>query len=123
MLEKEDILSKAQLGFRKMRGTEEGHVILQTGILNAFALRQDLYAVFFDLEKAYGTTWMYGILKAVHACGIRGELAVFFGNFLRSRHFQVRVNNSNSAFYEQEQGVSQGSVLSCSLFALAINGT
>ena len=122
VLEKGDILSEAQLGFRKLRGTEDAHVILQTGILNAFALRQELYAVFFDLKKAYDTTWRYGILKAVHACGIRGKLAIFICNFLRSRHFQVRVNNSSSAFYEQEQGVPQGSVLSCSLFALAING-
>ena len=105
-----------------MRGTEDTHVILQTGILKAFALRQELNAVFFDLKKAYDTTWGHAILKAVHAYGIRGKLAIFIGNFLRSMHFQVRVNNSSSAFFEQEQGVPQGSVLSRSFFALAING-
>jgi hypothetical protein len=28
--------------------------------------------VFFDLEKAYDTTWKYGILRDLHDMGLRG---------------------------------------------------
>ena len=47
VLEKNNLISDAQLGFRKMRGTEDAHVQLQTAILNALAVRQQLVAVFF----------------------------------------------------------------------------
>ena len=40
ILEKNNLLSQRQCGFRKMRGTEDAHVLLQTAILDAFALKQ-----------------------------------------------------------------------------------
>ena len=39
-------------------------------------------AVFFDLEKAYDTTWMYGIQRDLHDLGVRGRLATFIDSFL-----------------------------------------
>ena len=104
-----------------MRGTENSHVLLQTAILNAFALKQELVTVFFDLQEAYDTTWSYGILKAVHQAGLRGRLAFFIQNFIRAWQFKTKIGICISKCQEQEQGVSQGSVLSCSLFAMAIN--
>ena len=77
VLEKNNLISDVQLGFRKMRGTEDAHVQLQTAILNAFAVRQQLVAVFFlpkegiryDMEAWYITsgvpvrlTWQNGPL-------------------------------------------------------------
>ena len=40
MLEKRDLLSQRLYEFRKMRGTEDAHVLLQTAMLNAFTLKQ-----------------------------------------------------------------------------------
>ena len=40
--------------------------------------------VFVDLEKAYDTTWRYGILKDMHKLGLRGRLPTFIENFLAS---------------------------------------
>ena len=37
---------------------------------------------FFDLEKAYDTTWKYGILKDLHETGIIGHLQNFIQSFL-----------------------------------------
>ena len=121
LLERESLLPPEQHGFRKMRGTEDAHTLLQTAILNAFAVKQQLVAVFFDLKKAYDTTWRYGILYALHSAGVRGRMAFFIRNFLSNRRFKALIGNCTSRFYEQEQGVPQGSVLSCSLFSLAIN--
>ena len=99
-----------------MRGTEDSHVLLQTAILNAFALKQELVAASFDFQLAYDTTWRYCILKAVHQAGLRGRLVFCIQNFIRARQFKTKIDICVSERQEQEQGVPQGSVLSCSLF-------
>ena len=78
--------------------------------------------VFFYLEKAYDTAWRYGILKAIHECGLRGEMPLFIKAFLTNRFFRVKIGDTVSDRCRQEEGVPQGCVLSVTLFALAING-
>ena len=73
------------------------------------------------MEKAYDTTWRYGILKDLHDLGLRGRLPVFIRSFLEDRTMQVRVGSTLSDFYDQEQGVPQGSILSTTLFNIKIN--
>jgi hypothetical protein len=38
-------------------------------------------SIFFDLEKAYDTTWKYGILKDLFDMGLKGKLPNFISNF------------------------------------------
>ena len=80
-----------------------------------------MVSVFFDLEKAYDTTWKYGIMKDLHSMDLRGRLPLFIKNFLSERKFRVRVGTSLSDFYDQEMGVPQGSILSVTLFIVKIN--
>ena len=49
---------------------------------------QQLVAVFFDLQKAYDTTWKYGILQDLHGMGLRGNLPIFIGNFYPTEFFK-----------------------------------
>ena len=62
-LEKKGLLNKVQCGFRTHRSTIDHLIRLETFIREAFANGEHLVAVFFDLEKAYDTTWKHGILK------------------------------------------------------------
>ena len=78
-------------------------------------------AVFFDLEKAYDTCWRHLILEELHSFGMRGKLPLLIQDFLQERKFQVRVGHHYSKEFSQEMGVPQGSVLSCTLFLIAIN--
>jgi len=41
----------------------------------------------FDLEKAYDTTWKFGILKDLHDADLRGQLPLFIAGFLCDRKF------------------------------------
>ena len=75
------------------------------------------------MEKAYDTTWRYGILKDIHKLGLRGRLPTFIENFLADRTMQVPNGSSLSDYYDQEQGVPQGGVLSTTLFSIKINDT
>ena len=121
-LECKSILSPAQCGFRKMHPTTDVLIRLESSICEAFASKQHHVTVFFDLEKAYDTAWRYGILKAVHECGLRGKMPLFIKAFLTNRFFRVKIGNAVSDRCRQEEGVPQGCVLSVTLFALAING-
>ena len=80
-----------------------------------------MVGVFFDLEKAYDTTWRGGILKQLASWGIGGHMFSFIEHFLSNRFIKVRVGSELSSPYLQEEGVPQGSVLSVTLFAVAIN--
>ena len=121
VLEKSNVISPYQYGFRKMRSCEDTLARLECDIRQAFKKGQHLVAVLFDIEKAYDKAWRYHILRKLHQCNIRGSLGKFILNYLRNRRFRVKIGSHRSAYFEQQQGVPQGGVLSCSLFALAIN--
>ena len=59
-LEINNLISPVQSGFRSEHSTNDNLVRLETFIRNAFVKKEHVVAVFFDLEKAYDTTWKYG---------------------------------------------------------------
>ena len=120
-LERYGLLSSVQFGFRKDRSTLDPLLRLSSHIQHGFSNRCQTIGVFFDLEKAYDTTWKYGIIKRFHEMGIRGKMLNFIHSFLSDRYIKVRVGNILSNPYELEEGVPQGSVLSVTCFAVAIN--
>ena len=53
--------------------------------------------------------------------GLRGHLPIFISNFLKDRHFKVKVGSTLSDSFKQEVGVPQGSIISPTLFSVKIN--
>ena len=94
---------------------------VESFVREAFAQRQHAVGVFFDLEKAYESTWKFGIMRDLHNAGLRGRLPLFIESFLKNRQFHVRLGSSYSALFDQEMGLPQGSILSVTLFGLKIN--
>ena len=88
-LETNNIITEFQSGFRHQRSTNDHLVRLETIIREAFIKKEHLVAVFFDLEKAYDTTWKYGIMNDLHEIGLKGRLPIFVQNFLSNREFKV----------------------------------
>jgi len=84
-LEDNQLLTNYQAGFRQGRSTTDHIVRLETFIRDTFINNQHLVAIFFDLEKAYDTTWKYGIMRDLYDMGLRGRLPLFINNFLNSR--------------------------------------
>ena len=85
------MISGNQAGFRKNYSTNDHLVRLESFIRDAFIKKEHCVAIFFDLEKAYDTTWKYGIMKNLHSIGLRGRLPNFISNFLSDRSFNVRI--------------------------------
>ena len=119
--ESNNLITPLQSGFRQECSTTDHLVRFETFIRDAFIKKEHLVAVFFDLEKAYDTTWKYGIMKDLHDLGLKGRLPSFIGNFLSDRNLKVRVGSTRSESHEQEMGVPQGSILSVTLFNIKIN--
>ena len=94
---------------------------LESFIRDAFVKKEHVVAVFFDLQKAYDTTWTYCIMKDLHKLDLKDRLPLFIQNFLSDRTFNVRIGNTLSDIFKQEQGVPQGSILSPTLFGIKIN--
>ena len=80
-LESNNHISRFQSGFRSDCITTDNLVRLETFIRDAFTKKGHVVAVFVDLEKAYDTTWIYGILKDIHKLGLRGRLPTFIEDF------------------------------------------
>ena len=85
-----------QCGFRKNRSTVDQLVRLETYIRDAFVNKEHVVSIFFDLEKAYDTTWKYSILKDPHNIGLKGLLPNFIKNILPNRNFNVRLGSTYS---------------------------
>ena len=120
-LETNNIIPELQSGLRHQRCTNDHLVRLETFIREAFIKKEPLVAVFFDLKKAFDTTWKYGIMNDLHEIGLKGRLPIFVQNFFSNREFKVRVGSTLFEAHNQEQGVPQGSILSVTLFSLKIN--
>ena len=120
-LENNKLLTPIQCGFRKNRSTIDHLIRLDTYIRKAFTENKVTVGVFFDLAKAYDTTWRHGIVSDMHKMNLRGKLPQYIVKFLGERKFRVVVNNSISEEHVQEAGVPQGSILSVTLFAIKIN--
>ncbi len=74
-----------------------------------------------DIEKACDMIWKHRIIKILIEIGCRGHILHFIHDFLNYRYIQVRVQNHLSELKELQNGVPQGSVISVSLFLIAIN--
>ena len=56
-LESQDLLMEIQCGFKRNRSTLDHLVCFETFIRDAFVQKQHVLDIFFDLKKAYDTTW------------------------------------------------------------------
>ena len=50
-------------------------------------------SIFFDMEKAYDTTWKYGILKDLRGFDLRGRLPLFIVQCFKDISFTLQVRS------------------------------
>ena len=110
--ESNNLFTIFQCGFRSRRSTIDHVVRLETSIREVIIQKQHLLAIFFNLEKAYETTWRYGIINDLLNTGLKGRLPNFIKSFLSDRKFRVCIGTTLSDIQNQEEGVPQGSILS-----------
>ena len=89
-----------QSGFRHHRSTNDHLVRLETFIRKAFIKKEHLVTISFDIEKAYDTTWKYGIMKNIHDIGLKARLPLFIQKISKFKYVQLCRNfiNKNREF-------------------------
>ena len=120
-IESNTLFTNFECSFRSQRSTMDHVVRLETSVQEAIIQRQHLIAIFFDLEKAYETTWRYGITKNLHNTELKSKLLNFIKAFLLDRKFWVRIGSTLTSIQNQKDGVPKRSIQSVTLFYIKIN--
>ena len=110
-LNKYNILSNCQFGFRPGLNTNVAIFTLVTDLLKTFNRSQYTVAVFLDLRKAFDTVNFNILLHKLSLYGFRGPINLFLKSYLSDRKQYVCMDDFNSDEKYIRIGVPQGSVL------------
>lgn len=120
-LNKFNLLSKSQYGFRKGISTEDAVTAISSLITSKVDGRKKCLSVFLDLKKAFDTVSVPILVNTLESIGIRGVPLSLFSSYLRNRTQKVKLGNHISDERAISYGVPQGSVLGPTLFLIYIN--
>ena len=120
-LEKNKILNNTQAGFRKGSRTEDQLFRFVQSTMDGFQQGKHTSAVFIDLQQAYDRVWRKGLLMKMMNMGIHGKMLQWIHAFLSNRTIQTTIDGATSSHLTLEEGLPQGSALSCTLFLIFIN--
>ena len=120
-LEKNNIITPEQAGFRQHRSTEDQVTYIAQKIEDGLQDKQHTLTVWIDLEKAYDKVWKDGLRRKLQKSGVTGYMYQWISQYLNNRKARVHVNGSYSRKKTLREGVPQGGVLSPTLFLVFIN--
>lgn len=120
-LERNNLFSQTQYGFRRQRSTIQANIKMVTDILHAFERREIVSATFCDLSKAFDCVCHDILIKKLPCYGIRGTPFDFIICYLHNRIQTVEYNGERSSTILINAGVPQGSILGPLLFLLYVN--
>ena len=120
-LESNGLISEIQAGYRAANRTEDQLLRLIQSVQDGFQKGVSTTAVFVDFQQAYDRVWRKGLLLKMQRMGITGKMYSWVKDFLSERTIQTKVENEISEKRVQEEGLPQGSALSCTLFLIFLN--
>jgi exonuclease III len=120
-LERNQLLSPNQFGYRNQRSTELATVLLTDTIRKAVDNGHVTVAVFLDLSKAFDTLGHDVLLEKLKSYGVKGLAFNWFADYLFQRSQVVKLGQELSAPCSLVCGIPQGSILGPILFLLFFN--
>jgi retron-type reverse transcriptase len=120
-IEEKGLLNASQFGFRAHHSTTLQFMRQTDHVTLNFNNKMSTAAVFFDIEKAFDTTWHSGLLYKMSKFEFPTSWIQVISSFLSERKFRVSVEGEMSTPREMQAGVPQGSVLSPTLYNIYVN--
>ena len=120
-LEKNELLSKSQFGYRKHRSTELSTILLADNIRKAVDEGNIVGVLYVDLSKAFDTLSHSVLLEKLKSFGISGTTHDWFSGYLFNRKQFCVVEKCESEVMNITCGVPQGSILGPLLFLIYFN--
>ena len=120
-LDKNNLLSDVQYGFRSARSTADVLTVITHRISKTLASGQLCRVTALDISKAFDKVWHKGLIHKLSSYGISGNIMSAIKSFLSGRSLRVVVNGQSSQSHSINAGVPQGSIIGPTLFLLFIN--
>ena len=120
-LNRNNLLSKNQSGFRPGDSTINQLLSITADIFQSFENYHETRAIFLDISKAFDKVWHEGLIGKLKSNGNSGSLLDFFTNYLSDRYQRIVLNGTESNWVKLTASVTQGSVLGPLLFLVYIN--
>jgi hypothetical protein len=114
----EGIIPQEQFGFRKRHSTTAQLTRLSDFITHGFNIRKHTRLITLDLEKAYNTVWINGLLFKLINFKFPAYIIKFLRSYLSHRSFSVTLSGVSSPIKYTSAGLPQGAVLSPILFSI-----
>lgn len=120
-IEKHELLSNYQFGFRKAMSTELALAVAVNKITTAMDKGENCVGIFLDLRKAFDTVNHEILLAKLQHIGIRGLAHKWFTSYFKDRRQCVKLGNYVSEDLHISYGVPQGSLVGPLCFLLYLN--
>ena len=120
-IDKNNIFSKYQFGFRKNMNTETALINFVDFVYKGLTAKENVGAIFMDLSRAFDVMDHDILQLKLNHYGFRGNFLSLLMSFIRERKYFVNINGMNSETRTVNIGVPQGSTLGPLLFLLYVN--
>ena len=120
-VDKYNLLSECQFGFREGKDITQAAIKLTTSIIKGYHDKVYVSCFFLDLRKAFDTIDHAILLRKMYYMGFREYINQYVNSYLTGREQYVQVGDFKSENMTITKGVPQGSILGPLLFSLYIN--